>query len=208
MSKKSHQTTIYFKTAEKPNWIDLILTNRPQSFQSSFVIETGLSYFHRILVLEVKFRRLPAKLITYRDFKKFDNERFINCLQSVLSDPHADWNIRNPDIFFQIRQKVLDDHAPQTKKYICGNHKSFMSKRLSKATMQKARFRNKFLKNPTNENRYFYTKKRNLSASVSRKEKKITLQTLMKRISPIIENFCILLNHFFLKKINQVKVFC
>lgn len=83
-----------------------------------------------------------------------------------------------------------------------------MSKRLSKATMQKARFRNKFLKNPTNENRYFYTKKRNLSASVSRKEKKITLQTLMKRISPIIENFCILLNHFFLKKINQVKVFC
>ena len=74
------------------------------------------------------FRRLPAKLITYRDFKKFDNKSFINSLQSVLSDPHADYNICDPDIFFQIRQKVLDNHAPQKNKYICGNHKPFMSK--------------------------------------------------------------------------------
>ena len=129
-----------FKNPEKPNCIDLILTNRPQSFQSSFVIETELSNFHKIFVLKMDFWRLPAKLITYRDFKKFDNERFINSMQSVLSDPHADYNICDLDIFFQICQKVLDNHALQKKKYTCQNHKPFMSKRLSKATNAKNTF--------------------------------------------------------------------
>ena len=129
-----------FKNPEKPNCIDLILTNRPQSFQSSFVIETGLSDFYKIFVLKMDFWRLPAKLIAYRDFKKFDNERFINSLQSVLSDTHADYNICDLDIFFQICQKVLDNHALQKKKYIYQNHKPFMSKRLSKATNAKNTF--------------------------------------------------------------------
>ena len=66
--------------------------------------------------------------------------------------------------------------------------------------MQRTRFRNKFLKNPTNEDRYIYTKKRNLCVSLLRKEKNFTLKTLMKRISPIIASFGILLNHFLLKK--------
>ena len=55
-----------------------------------------------ISVLKMHFRRFPLKLITYRDFKKFDNERFMNSLQSVLFDPYANYNIRDPDIFFQI----------------------------------------------------------------------------------------------------------
>ena len=66
--------------------------------------------------------------------------------------------------------------------------------------MQRTRFRNKFLKNPTNEDRYIYTKNRNLCVSLLRKEKNFTLKTLMKRISPIIASFGILLNHFLLKK--------
>ena len=65
--------------------------------------------------------------------------------------------------------------------------KQFMNKRLSKAIMQRTRFRNKFLKNPTDENKYIYTKQRNLCVSLSRKveKKKNNLQTLMKKISPI-----------------------
>ena len=34
------------KNPENPTYIDLILTNRPRSFQNSIVIETGLSDFH------------------------------------------------------------------------------------------------------------------------------------------------------------------
>ena len=93
---------------------------------------------------------------------KFNNERFMNYLQSVLFDPHTDYKIHDSDVFFQICQKVLDNHALRKKKYIRGNHKPFMNKRLAKAIMQRTRFRNRFLRNPTDENRYIYTKQCNL----------------------------------------------
>ena len=60
---------------------------------------------------------------------------------------------KNPDLFFEICQKVLNHRAPRKKKYTRGNNKPFMTKALSKAIMQRTRFRNKFLKNPTTENR-------------------------------------------------------
>ena len=42
--------------------------------------------------------------------------------------------------------------------------------------------------------------------SQEKKKKHNTMQTLMKRISTVTENFGILLNHFFQKKLNQGKV--
>ena len=89
------------------------------------MIEAGLSNFHKmtISVLKIFFPRLPPKVITYRDFKKLDNERFMNSLQSLLFDPHIDYNIHDPNVFFQIPQNVIDNHAPQKKKRMRGNHK-------------------------------------------------------------------------------------
>ena len=37
-----------FKNLENPSYIDLILTNKPRSFQSTCVTETGLSDFQRM----------------------------------------------------------------------------------------------------------------------------------------------------------------
>ena len=50
-----------FKNLEKTSSIDLILTNRPKSFQTTCVIETGLSDFHRMTasVIKMHFRKLP-----------------------------------------------------------------------------------------------------------------------------------------------------
>ena len=39
---------ICFKNPNNPSCIDLIVTNRPKSFQNSMVIETGLSGFHKM----------------------------------------------------------------------------------------------------------------------------------------------------------------
>ena len=47
-----------------------------------------------------------------------------------------------------------------------------MAKTLSKAIMQRTRLRNKFLKNPTNQNRLSYTEQRKFCLSLPRKEKK------------------------------------
>ena len=77
-----------FKNVEKPSCVDLILTNRPKSFQSTCAIETGLSDFHRmtVSVLKMHFRKLPPKVITYRNFSNYDNANFINSLNDVLNE--------------------------------------------------------------------------------------------------------------------------
>ena len=54
---------------------------------------------------------------------------------------------------------------PRKKKYIRGNHKPFMKKRLSKGITQQTRFRDKF-QDPTDGNRYIYTIQRNLRKSL------------------------------------------
>ena len=113
-----------FKNPENPSCIDLILTNKSRSFQSKCVIETGLSDFHRmkISVLKMYFRKLPPKVINYRDLKKFYNERFIDSLHYTLSEDKIDYS-KNPDKFSEISQNVLNKHAPRKKKYIRGKNK-------------------------------------------------------------------------------------
>ena len=44
------QPTCYKKSQSNPTCIDLILTNAPQKFQSTCVLETGLSDFHLMTV--------------------------------------------------------------------------------------------------------------------------------------------------------------
>ena len=43
-----------FKNPHNPSCVDLFLTNRPESFQNSTVIETGLSDFHKMSVTVMK----------------------------------------------------------------------------------------------------------------------------------------------------------
>ena len=52
-----------FKSLVNPSCIDLILTNRLQSFQNSGAMETGLSDFHKltITVLKTSFRKRNTK---------------------------------------------------------------------------------------------------------------------------------------------------
>ena len=95
----------------------------------------------------------------------------MNSLQSDLDSQNSDY-VENPDLFFNICHEVLNQHAPKKKRYILGNNKLFMTKALSRTIMQRIRLRNKFLKNPTNQNRLTYTKQRNFCLSPLRKEKK------------------------------------
>ena len=75
-----------FENPKKPSCIDLIITNKPESFQSTCVIETRLSEFHRMTVsfLKMHFQKLPSRVISYRDFCNYDNANFINSLNEVL----------------------------------------------------------------------------------------------------------------------------
>ena len=150
--KKIKQPT-WFKNLENPSCIDLILTNKPQSFHSTCVIETRLSDFHKmtVSVLKMHFRQLRPKVISYRGFKKF--ERFMDSPYLALNIQNI-YYTKNPDLFFNVYQNELNHRAPREKKYIRGNNKPFMTKTLSKFIMEKKRFiKFFFVKNPTNENR-------------------------------------------------------
>ena len=52
-----------FKNPTNPSSIDLILTNRPKSFQGTVLIETGLSDFHKmtLTVLKMHFKKQSPK---------------------------------------------------------------------------------------------------------------------------------------------------
>ena len=103
-----------------------------------------------ISALKMHFWKLPPKVVNYRDLKKFDNERFMDSLLYTLNEERIDY-IKNPDKFFEICNTVLNTHAPKKKKYIRGNNKPFITTTFSKAIIQRTRFRNKFLKNTTNQ---------------------------------------------------------
>lgn len=48
--------------------IDLIVKNVPRSFQSTCVVETGLSDFHlmTLIVMRKSFKKFQSKIINYR----------------------------------------------------------------------------------------------------------------------------------------------
>ena len=67
---------------------------------------------------------------------------------------------------------ILNEQAPQKKKYVRGNQSPFTNKTLLKTTMQRSKLRNIFLKKRSEENRNNYAKQRNLCVTLQRKSKR------------------------------------
>ena len=93
-------------------------------------------------------------------------------LQHTLGQESFDWS-KNPDKFLKFVLQYLTLMRRKRKSILRGrNNKAFMTKAYSKAIMQRTRFRNKFLKNPNDQNQLLYNKQRNYCVSPLRKEKK------------------------------------
>ena len=140
----------YYKNPEKPSCIDLFLTSSPNSFQNTQTIETGLSDFHKLVVTILKMY-LPnnqPKVITYRDYKNFDNSRFSKDFMSEMKKLGPLNN--NISIFHSVCVEVLEKYAPEKRKYIRGNQANFMDSKLNLAIMLRSKLHNKFLKSRTN----------------------------------------------------------
>ena len=167
------QPTCY-KNPNNPTCIDLILSNTPRSFQSTCVIETGLSDFHlmTLTVLKKSFRKFHPRLINYRSYKNFSSEAFRESLLEKLSKEIFENNDEGLQRFCNINLQVLNQHAPQKIKYVRGNQMPFMTKQLSEEIMKSSRLRNNFLRNRTEENKILYNRQRNYCVSLLRKSKK------------------------------------
>ena len=81
----------------------------------------------------------------------------------------AQENSNNYDIFLNICKDALDEMAPSKRKYLRSNQSPFMNKDISKAIMNRTRFRNRFLKRRSIEDKAAYNKQRNYSVSLVQK---------------------------------------
>ena len=107
--------SICFKTPENLTCIDLILTNMPLSFKNTYVIETELSDFHKMVVAMMKthFPKMKPQVISYRKYKDFHNETFLDSLKHELNVQGQFLNEKGLDAFSTICTEIFDKHAPK-----------------------------------------------------------------------------------------------
>ena len=111
-----------------------MLTNATRSFQSTRVLETGLSDFHlmTLAVMRKRFKKLQPRIINYRSYKNFWNKKSKSCLLNELRKGDFVNNNKGFEKFCNVSMKVLNKHAPLKKKVVGSNQMPFMTKDLSK----------------------------------------------------------------------------
>ena len=74
-----------FKSS-KGTLLDMLLTNKPKSFQKTFVCETGLSDCHKLVatIFRSIFIKLHPKVVKYISYKNFDENKFCRDLDQIL----------------------------------------------------------------------------------------------------------------------------
>ena len=137
-----------------------MLTNKQERFLKANTIDTGLSDFHKMVVsvFKTSFKKQKPKIVTYRDYKRFDNEKF---RESLINYLRTGKNISYDAFENLVKQKHIRD-----------NQSPFMNKDIHKAIMTRTRLRNRFLKEPNQVNRLAQKKQRNYYVSLMRQNKK------------------------------------
>ena len=124
-----------YKNPVNPSRIDLILTNKPNSFLNTQVVETGLSDFHKmtITITRSHFPKMKPNFVTYRNYKNYDVNHFRYDLNISLSTAKTSLSYEN---FEDTYLSVLDRHAPCKTKIIRANEAPFMAKELKNDTLE------------------------------------------------------------------------
>ena len=156
---------ICFKSVENPSCVDLSLTNCSNSFQSIFVISTGISDCHKMIITVLKrtFKKARPKEIIYRSYKNFDNYVFRKDLRHSFAECG---NYNEFEICFL---EVLNAHAPIKRRLVRANEVPYMTKALRKAIANRSRLENQYFKNKSKESLRVYKKNKRIFAVGSTK---------------------------------------
>ena len=133
-----------------------------------------------ITVMKVFYKKQKPKTIQYRSYKNFDNQVFQRELNSELLKIDLD----NAELseFSEIFLSILDKYTPKKQKFIRANNSNFVTKNLRKAIMKRSKFRNKYLRERTNEAESLYDKQRSLCVIILRKNKRDYFGNLNNKI--------------------------
>ena len=177
------------------------LTNKPPSFQFTSVTETGLSDYHRLITTFIKshFSRLKPKIIHYRNFKRFDEQKFIADARNVDFSFETDYPNENYSALTNTFSLIVEKHAPLKNKLVRENHAPFITEDLRKSIYKRSKLRNKFIKNPTEVKEKLYKRQRNKCVLIRKKSIKqyfsnitskgiVTNREFWKTMKPFLTN--------------------
>ena len=158
-----------FKTP-KGTCIDLILANAPNTVKTSGTVVTGLSDFHCLIyfMLRVKYEKLPPKIIKYRDYKNFNEDKFLYELNTCIFNNA----LGNYNEFENIFTNILDRNAPLKTKYLRANNKPHITKSLRKAIMLRSHLKALAQKSKKPGDKDCYRRQRNLVVKLNKQAKK------------------------------------
>ena len=148
-----------FKSLQNPSTVDLFLTNNSRYFQGTRAISVGISDFHKLIITVMKttFEKLPPRKLSYRSYRKFNEDDFRNDLLMALEGAETQINFTR---FQELFLELLNKHAPLKEKTVRANEMPYMTKSLRKAIMTRSRLENKYHKDRTSDS-YGKLKKQN-----------------------------------------------
>ena len=85
-----------------------------------------------LTVTRKRLQKLQPRIINYRSYKNFSNEKFKSCLLNELRKEDFVNKDKGFEKFCNIGMNVLNKHAPRKKKNVRGNQVPFMTKYISK----------------------------------------------------------------------------
>ena len=133
------------------------------SFQKTRVSETGLSNYHKLITtfFKANFSGLRPKVLSCRNYKNFDEFKFLNDLNKAI----ITFDNRNPNQNYNVLSnrflKVVNVHFPLKAEIVRDNDSPFVEKQLRKVTYTRSMLKRKVHKNPSKENKLAHKKQRN-----------------------------------------------
>ena len=130
------------------------LSNKTSSFQLPSATETGLSYYHKIITtcMKATICRLKPKVISYRNYKTFDERNFLSDIQQEHFECKSSDVNENYDNFVQKLLKIVNNDVPLKSKTVRGNNVSLMNKNWRKVIYKRTRLKNIYNKNQSRDN--------------------------------------------------------
>jgi exonuclease III len=151
---------------DTPTLLDVILTSNSYMYMSDYInIDTGSSDCHNLIgcIMKAHAPKRINKVLTYRNFKSFNEEHFLRDLSCIDFAPcytHTDTNDMM-SIYNGLFLDTLNKHAPIKTKRIKKVTPPFMNNDLRNAILKKCMLRNKYYKERNGTNWELYRNQRN-----------------------------------------------
>ena len=137
-----------YKNPTNTSSVDLILTNRPRSFQKFCPFETGLFDFHKmtLAVLKSSFAKQKPRILNYRNYKSFNNTLFRDQVLNKLTNSNLQISDKGLKHFKETYLSVVNTIAPLKSRFIQASQEPFINKEIQWGVVVRSKLRKKFLK--------------------------------------------------------------